>query len=141
MRSAVVFNFLLEANLMASAAIVLMIAFRKFLRKPLGNRMIYFLWLLIAIRLICPIALNNPWINEFRPGMVNDQAIRPIAGQIKVRLDDIFSDLRRLTRGKYRFHSLSGREEFLWTGCISAPCPNCYCVSICGRQLRWCCSL
>ncbi len=113
MRSAVVFNFLLEANLMASAAIVLMIAFRKFLRKPLGNRMIYFLWLLIAIRLICLIALNNPWINEFRPGMVNDQAIRPIAGQIKVRLDDIFSDLRQLTRGNTDSLIYQGAKNFV----------------------------
>ena len=88
MRTATVFNFLLEANLMASAAILLMIVFRKFLRKPLGNRMIYFLWLLIAVRLLFPFAFANPYINEFRPFYLNDDAIRPIAGQIKVRIAD-----------------------------------------------------
>ncbi len=88
MRTATVFNFLLEANLMASAAILLMIVFRKFLRKPLGNRMIYFLWLLIAIRLLFPFAFSNPYINEFRPYYLNDEAIRPIAGQIRVRISD-----------------------------------------------------
>ena len=99
MRTATVFNFLLEANLMASAAILLMIAFRRFLRKPLGNKLIYFMWLLIAIRLVCPLALSNPLINEIRPGYLSDEAIRPIAGQIKIRLTDAVDELRRLSRG------------------------------------------
>ena len=89
MRTATVFNFLLEANLMASAAILLMILFRKFLRRPLGNQLLYGLWLLIAVRLLFPLALANPYINEIRPFYLSDEAIRPIAGQIKVRISDI----------------------------------------------------
>ncbi len=98
MRTATIYNFLLEANLMAGAAILLMVVVRKFLRKPLGNRLIYFLWLLIAIRLLCPLALANPFINEFRPYYLDDQAIRPIAGQLKIRFEDAVDSLRRLAR-------------------------------------------
>ncbi|HPF88091.1 MAG TPA: M56 family metallopeptidase [Candidatus Limiplasma sp.] len=98
MRTATIYNFLLEANLMASVAILLMIIIRKFLRKPLGNRLIYCLWLLIAIRLLCPLALGNPYINALRPTYLEDQAIRPIAGQIRVRIEDAFDSLRRATR-------------------------------------------
>ena len=108
MRTATIYNFLLEANLMASIAILLMIGFRKFLRKPLGNRLIYFLWLLIAVRLLVPLALSNPFINEFRPYYLEDLAIRPIAGQIKVRFEDAFDDLRRLMR--------SDRDSLLYQG-------------------------
>jgi len=98
MRTATIYNFLLEANLMASAAILLMIPIRKFLRKPLGNRLIYFLWLLIAIRLLCPLALANPAINEIRPFYLSDQDIRPIAGQLKIRFEDAVDALRNVTR-------------------------------------------
>ncbi len=88
MRTATVYNFLLEANLMASLAIVLMAVVRKFLRKPLGSRAIYFAWLLVAVRLLCPLALPNPAINEIRSAFAPDEAIRPIAGQIQVRFRD-----------------------------------------------------
>ncbi len=98
MRTATIYNFLLEANLMAGIAILLMIPIRKFLRKPLGNRLIYCLWLLIAIRLLLPLAFANPYINEFRPYYLTDTGIRPIAGQIKVRLTDAVDDLRRSMR-------------------------------------------
>ena len=54
MRSAFVYNFLIEANIMASIAIILMIPLRKFFRKQLGNSAICFGWLLVAIRLLCP---------------------------------------------------------------------------------------
>ena len=111
MRTATIYNFLLEANLMAGAAILLMIVVRKFLRKPLGNRLIYFLWLLIAIRLLCPLALSNPYINEFRPYHLDDLAIRPIAGQIKIRFTDVVNDLRRLMR--------SDRDSLLYQGARS----------------------
>ena len=46
MRSAFVYNFLIEANIMASIAIILMIPLRKFFRKQLGNSAICFGWLL-----------------------------------------------------------------------------------------------
>ena len=113
MRAATVFNFLLEANLMASAAILLMIAFRKFLRKPLGNKLIYFLWLLIAIRLICPLAFANPLINEIRPGFLSDEGIRPIAGQIKIRLTDAIDELRQLSRGNADSIVYQGARNFV----------------------------
>lgn len=88
MRTATIYNFLLEATLMASIAIVLMIPVRKFLRGPVGNRAIYFAWLLVAVRLLCPLALPNPAINEIRSAYSPDQAVRPIGGQIQVRLSD-----------------------------------------------------
>ena len=83
MRSAFVYNFLIEANIMASIAIILMIPLRKFFRKQLGNSAICFGWLLVAIRLLCPLSLVNPLIHEIRSPFAADVAIRPIAGQIK----------------------------------------------------------
>ncbi|NLO84080.1 MAG: hypothetical protein GX096_01420 [Clostridiales bacterium] len=88
MRTATIYNFLIEATIIASIAILLMIFIRKFLRKQLGNTVIYFAWLLIAIRLLCPIAFSNPLINDIRPAYQQDQAIRPIAGQIQIRMSD-----------------------------------------------------
>ena len=57
MRSAYIYNFLIEANIMACIAILLMIPLRKFFRKQLGNNALCFGWLLTAIRLLCPISL------------------------------------------------------------------------------------
>lgn len=88
MRSALIYNFLIEANIMASIAILLMIPLRKLFRKQLGNSAICFGWLLVAIRLLCPLSLPNPFIREIRPAFLSDETIRPIAGQIKVRLVD-----------------------------------------------------
>lgn len=88
MRTALVYNFLIEANLMAAIAILLMIPVRMFGRKKLGNRAIYFAWLLVAIRLLCPLALPNPAIHEIRSAFAMDTAIRPIPGQIQVRFRD-----------------------------------------------------
>ena len=95
MRSATIFNFLIEANIMASIAILLMIPLRKLLRKQMGNTAICFGWLLIALRLLIPLTLPNPLIHEIRPAYLDDTAIRPIAGQIKVRLVDAIGDLGR----------------------------------------------
>lgn len=88
MRTATIYNFLFEATIIASIAILLMVFIRKFLRKQLGNTVIYFAWLFIAIRLLCPFAISNPLINDIRPPYQQDQAIRPIAAQIQVRLSD-----------------------------------------------------
>ena len=93
MRSAVIYNFLIEANIMASIAILLMIPLRKLLRKQLGNSALCFGWLLTAVRLLCPLSLPNPFIHEIRPAYVYDMTIRPIAGQIKIRLIDAIIDL------------------------------------------------
>ena len=96
MRSALIYNFLIEANIMASIAILLMIPLRKIFRKQLGNSAICFGWFLVAIRLLCPLSLPNPFIREIRPAFLSDGTIRPIAGQIKVRLVDAIGDVGRL---------------------------------------------
>ena len=96
MRSALIYNYLIEANIMASIAILLMIPLRKLFRKQLGNSAICFGWLLVAIRLLCPLSLPNPFIREIRPAFLSDETIRPIAGQIKVRLIDAIGDVGRL---------------------------------------------
>ena len=122
MRTATMYNFLLEANLMASVAILLMILIRKFLRKPLGNRLVYFLWLLIAIRLLCPLALPNPWMNEFRPHYLTDQGIRPVAGQVKVRLGDAFDAVADRTfnaQDSIVFKSARSLSEGMYYGTLS----------------------
>ena len=76
MRTAVVYNFLLEANLMASIAILLMLPIRR--------------------RLLCPLTLPNPAINGIRSPFAMDSAIRPIAGQLMVRFQDILSRVEQL---------------------------------------------
>ena len=122
MRTAMVYNFLLEANLMASVAILMMIAIRKFLRRPLGNRLIYFLWLLIAVRLLVPLALTNPYINEFRPYYLDDMAIRPIAGQIKVRITDYFdhiADRMFTNRGSLIYHGAQSIVSGMYSGAFA----------------------
>ena len=94
MRSAVIYNFLIEANIIAGIAILLMIPVRKFFRKTLGNRAICFAWLLVAVRLLCPLSLPNPLINEIvTPYNDQPEAVRPIAGQIRVRVSDALSDM------------------------------------------------
>jgi len=98
MRTALIYNFLIEANLMAAIAILLMIPVRMFGRKKLGNRAIYFAWLLVAIRLLCPLALPNPVIHEIRSAFAQDTAIRPIAGQIQVRFRDAVDSALHTTR-------------------------------------------
>ena len=98
MRSALIFNFLIEANIMASIAILLMLPLRKLLRKKLGNTAICFGWLLVALRLLIPVTLPNPLIHEIRPAYLEDTIIRPIAGQVKVRVVDALFGLGRVFR-------------------------------------------
>ena len=98
MRTATIYNFLLEANLMASAAILLMLLIRKTLRKPLGSGAIRFGWLLAAVRLLCPLTLPNPFIGEIRSGYVSDLAIRPIASQVQRRVEDGLGELYWIIR-------------------------------------------
>ena len=89
MRTAVLYNFLLEATIIASIAILLMIPIRKFLRKYLGSGVLCFAWLLVALRLLCPLALPNPVIHEIvTPYNFDQENIRPIAGQVQVRIRD-----------------------------------------------------
>ena len=98
MRTAVIYNFLIEGNIIAGIAILLMIPVRKYFRKQLGNKAICFAWLLVAVRLLCPLSLPNPLINEIVTPY-NDQptAIRPIAAQVKVRVSDALTDLSHQT--------------------------------------------
>ena len=102
MRTALIYNFLIEANIIAGIAILLMILVRKFFRKQLGNKALCFAWLLVAIRLLCPLSLPNPLINEIVTPY-NDQpmAIRPIAAQVKVRMQDALFDLSQQTLRTY----------------------------------------
>ena len=98
MRTAIVYNFLAEATIMASIAIVLMLPIRRLLRKSLGSRALCFGWLLVAIRLLCPLTLPNPIIHEIRSPFAADEAIRPIAGQLKVRFSDAAFEAYQWTR-------------------------------------------
>ena len=88
MRTAILYNFLIEANIMASIAIVLMMILRKTMRRSLGNGCICFGWLLVALRLLLPLSFANPIIHTIRSPFAPDVAIRPIAGQILVRTRD-----------------------------------------------------
>lgn len=67
MRSMTVFNYLLEATVIGSVIILLVIAVRALLRDRLGSRAIYVAWLLVALRLLLPLSLPNPVMDEFRP--------------------------------------------------------------------------
>ena len=107
MRSATLYNFLIEANIMAGIAIMLMIPLRRFLRRGLGNGAICFGWLLIAVRLLCPLSLVNPLIHTIRSPYASDAAIRPIAGQVKVRLGDAVS---RMSDIFWRADNMPGYE-------------------------------
>ena len=94
MRTAVIYNFLIEANIIAGIAILLMIPVRKYFRKQLGNKAICFAWLLVAVRLLCPLSFPNPLINEIvTPYNTQPEAIRPIAAQVKIRMQDALDDM------------------------------------------------
>lgn len=94
MRTALIYNFLIEATIIAGIAVLLMIPVRKFFRKQLGTRALCFAWLLVAVRLLCPLSLPNPLINEIvTPYNMEPEVIRPIAAQVKIRMQDALSDL------------------------------------------------
>ena len=88
MRSMTVFNYLLEATVIGSVMILLVIAVRALLRERLGSRAIYVAWLLVALRLLLPLSLPNPAMDEFRPGFSVDVAARPVADQVRQRVID-----------------------------------------------------
>lgn len=141
MRTATIYNFLMEANLMAGIAILLMLPIRRFMRKPLGNRVIYFAWLLIAIRLLCPLALPNPAINAIRSPFAMDQAIRPIAGQLRVRFSDALDGLYYATYDSLGQHSaiatgLDAIREDVYYGSLSLYLMEGYLIGV-GVVLGW----
>lgn len=92
-RTMSVFNFLLEAALAGAVLVLLALVIRAFARKALGSRVIYAAWLLVALRLLVPIALPNPLMNELRPTHSIDAAARPVADQFRVRFQDAAGDL------------------------------------------------
>lgn len=140
MRTALIYNFLIEANLMASMAILLMILVRLFCRKQLGSRAICFAWLLVAVRLLCPLALPNPMIHEIRSAFAPDTAIRPIAGQIQVRfrdaVDRVADTTRRAGIGGSVEESLYELRDDLGNGMISIRLMKVYLAGA-GLSLCW----
>lgn len=94
-RTMAVFNYLLEAALFGGVMILLLLVVRRFLRGKLGSGVIYAAWLLVAVRLLAPIALPNPAMNELRPTYSQDAEARPVADQIRVRFQDAAMSLGR----------------------------------------------
>lgn len=88
MRSMTVFNYLLEATLFGSVLILLLVAARALLRDRLGSRVLYACWALAALRLLTPLSLPNPVMDEFRPGLSADVGARPVADQVRQRVID-----------------------------------------------------
>lgn len=127
-RSMAVFNFLFEATLCGILLIGLLLIIRRFFRGKLGNRAIYFAWLLVAIRLLMPIALPNPVMNELRPTHSTDLGARPIADQIRIRVQDgLFDISQELSKGtdwadrtpkdlSVLFLNASSYTSYGWTG-------------------------
>jgi len=88
MRSMTIFNYLLEATLFGSVLILLLVTVRVLLRSRLGSRAVYAGWLLAALRLLIPLSIPNPVMDEFRPGFSTDVAARPVADQVRQRIID-----------------------------------------------------
>lgn len=95
MRAATVFNYLVEAELIGSAVMAGLMLVRLLLRKPLGSRFVRALWLLVALRLLLPIALPNPLMNALKPTLSLDAGIRPMADQVRIRVGDAATALYR----------------------------------------------
>ena len=114
-RAMSVFNYLLEAALAGGVLILLMLLVRRFLRGRLGNRAIYVAWLLVAVRLLTPLAIPNPLMNELRPTWSQDAAARPVADQVRVRFNDALNDFAyELSAAQYRAAQEQGmsRQEY-----------------------------
>lgn len=87
-RSMTYFNFLLEATLAGSILILVVMVLRRVFRKKIGSRLVYLAWALVAVRLLLPIAIPNPLMDELRPTYSTDAEARPVADQIRVRYQD-----------------------------------------------------
>ena len=85
MRSMTVFNFLLEATVIGSVIILLVIAVRALLRDRLGSRAIYAAWLLVALRLLLPLSLPNPVMDEFRSRWRRTSVPFPVSWTVKMK--------------------------------------------------------
>ncbi|MDD3411568.1 MAG: M56 family metallopeptidase, partial [Eubacteriales bacterium] len=126
MRSATIFNFLIEATLMGSVLILIVLLLRHFGRGRLGNRLIYFAWLLVALRLLVPIALPNPVMNELRPTLSDNLGVRPMADQVRVRLMDAMTDTAEAVGG-----------GSVWGNSVSSAIFDFSCETSYGHTARW----
>jgi len=115
-----VFNYLLEATLFGSVLILLVVAVRMLLRHRLGSRAIYASWLVVMLRLLLPISIPNPFMDEFRPGFSVDVAARPVADQVRQRLIDTGYNVSAMLPGdggdsfaRFAVHT-SGGETGRW---------------------------
>lgn len=113
MRAATVFNFLIEATLTGSIMILLMLPVRRYLRSKLSSRLICFAWLLIALRLLLPLSLPNPIMNELRPALSSNMGVRPIADQVRVRTADAVRELA-ITASQHDGTHADALSETLW---------------------------
>ena len=92
MRAATVFNFLIEAALTGSLMMLILMIVRRFLRGRLGSGLLCAAWVMIALRLLVPLALPNPLMNGLRPAWSDNVGVRPIADQVRVRVNDVMYD-------------------------------------------------
>lgn len=88
MRTATIYNFLVEATLIGSVMTLLVLLLRPLLRKGVGSRLVCLAWLLVALRLLVPLALPNPAMNALKPMLSQDAGIRPMADQVRTRVED-----------------------------------------------------
>ena len=88
MRTATLFNFLVEATLIGSVLILALLALRPLLRRGVGSRLLMVAWVLVALRLLLPLALPNPAMNALKPTLSQNAGIRPMADQIRTRVED-----------------------------------------------------
>ncbi len=101
-RSMTFFNFLLEATLAGSVLILVVLVLRMVFRRKIGSRLVYLAWVLVAIRLLLPVAIPNPLMDSLRPTLSTDAGARPVADQIRVRYQDAMSDVSyRLSSSAY----------------------------------------
>lgn len=92
-RSMTFFNFLLEATLAGSVLILVMLVLRLVFRKRIGSRLVYLAWILVAVRLLVPVAIPNPLMDSLRPTLSHDTGARPVADQVRVRYQDTMDQI------------------------------------------------
>ena len=93
MRTATIYNYLVEAALIGSVLILLGLVLRPLCRRIVGSRVLCLAWLLIVLRLLVPLALPNPAMNALKPTLSQDPGIRPMADQVRTRVEDTARDL------------------------------------------------
>lgn len=128
-RSMTYFNFLLEATLAGSILILVVMILRRVFRKKIGSRLVYLAWALVAVRLLLPVAIPNPLMDELRPTYSIDAEARPVADQIRVRYQDAMDSIAyTLSESAYQSdspvaqgaatlaHELSTYTSYGWLG-------------------------